>query len=68
MIEILRETTKELHPHDYYINKKSGKMVAFNRAPEYNSLEVFEKPHSFSRRYRKFEKRGEVESVNDIAL
>jgi hypothetical protein len=68
MIEILRETTKDLHPHDYYINKKSGKMVAFNSAPEYNSLKVFENPRSFCKRYRKFEKQGEVESMDDIAI
>jgi len=67
MIEILRETTKELLPHDYYINKKSGKMVAFNTAPEYNSLKVFEKPRSFCKRYRKFEKQGEVESMDDYS-
>lgn len=72
MIEILQEKTTGLHPHTYYINKKSGKMVAYKKAlvgleqfsGQENEIEVFTVPKSFSKRYRKFDKLGEVESIN----
>lgn len=58
MIEVLRETTPELLPNIYYVNKKSGKLVAFQ--PVDGEIKVFDEPKSFSKRYRKFEKLGEV--------
>ena len=61
MIEVLRETTPELLPHTYYVNKKSGKLVAFH--PVEGELNVYDIPKSFSKRYRKFEKLGEVTEV-----
>lgn len=61
MIEVLKETTKDLLPHTYYVNKKSGKLVAF--MPVGGELKVFGVPKSFGKRFRKFELIGEVESV-----
>lgn len=61
MIEVLRETTPELQPHTYYVNVKSGKLVAF--MPIGGELKVFDVPKSFGKRFRKFQKIGEVESV-----
>jgi hypothetical protein len=61
MIEVLKETTPELHPHVYYVNKKSGKLVAFQ--PVDGQVKIFDVPKSFGKRYRKFEKIGEVETV-----
>ena len=58
MIEVLRETTPELHPHVYYVNKKSGKLVAFQ--PVNGQVKIFDKAKPFSKRFRKFEKMGEV--------
>ena len=61
MIEVLRETTPELHPHVYYVNKKSGKLVAFQ--PENGQVQIYEVAKSFSKRFRKFEKMGEVSEI-----
>ena len=58
MIEVLRETTPELLPHIYYVNTKSGKLVAFQ--PVDGQVKIFDVAKSFSKRYRKFEKMGEV--------
>ena len=58
MIEVLKETTPELLPHTYYVNKKSGKLIAFH--PVDGELKVYDIPKSFSKRYRKFEKIDEI--------
>lgn len=67
MIEMLRETTGAVGnfaypPHVYYLNKRSGRMVAFH--PVNGELKIYEgKGYSFSKRYRTFEKLGEVEEL-----
>jgi hypothetical protein len=61
MIEVLRETTADLLPHVYYVNKKSGKLVAFQ--PVDGEIKVYGKPLSFSKRFRKFEKMEEIEKI-----
>ena len=58
MIQVLKETTKDLLPHTYYVNKKSGKLVAFQGMDE-KDVKVFTKPLTFGKRYRKFELLGE---------
>ena len=58
MIEVLRETTKDLLPHTYYVHKKSGKLVAFQAVNDV--VKIFDNPKSFSKRFRKFEKMGEI--------
>lgn len=58
MIEVLRETTKDLLPHTYYVHKKSGKMVAFQ--PIDGQVKIFDVAKSFSKRFRKFETMGEI--------
>ena len=62
MIEVLRETTKDLLPHTYYVNKKSGKLVAFQGMDE-KDVKVFTKPLTFGKRYRKFEVLREIEEI-----
>lgn len=74
MIEILQEKTTGLHPHTYYIDKKSGKMVAYKKAltglemftDQENGVEIFNVPKSFSKRYRKFDKLGVIDSIDLI--
>ena len=66
MIEVLKETTPELQPAIYYVNKKSGKLVAFSPASDYNRVDIYEKAKSFSKKFRKFEKLAEVVEVNDF--
>lgn len=61
MIEVLRETTPELHPHVYFVNKKSGKLVAFQ--PVNGQVKIYKNAKAFSKRFRKFEKMGEVTKV-----
>ena len=61
MIDVLRETTADLLPHVYYVNKKSGKLVAFQ--PVDGEVKVYSKPLSFSKRFRKFEKMKEIEQI-----
>ena len=63
MIEVLKEVTGTVgdftyQPHVYYVNKKSGKLVAFQ--PVGGQVQIYEKAKAFSKRYRKFEKLGEV--------
>ena len=62
MIEVLRETTKDLLPHVYYVHKKSGKLVAFQGINE-KDVKVFTKPLTFGKRYRKFEVLREIEAI-----
>ena len=62
-IEVLKETTGTVgdftyEPHTYYVNKKSGKLVAFQ--PVGGQVQVYEKAKAFSKRYRKFEKIDEI--------
>ena len=66
MIEVLKETTGTVggftyQPHVYYVNKKSGKLVAFQ--PVGGHVQIYEKAKAFSKRYRKFEKIGEVSEL-----
>jgi len=61
VIEVLKETTPELLPHTYYVNKKSGKLIAFQ--PVDGELKVYDIPKSFSKRYRKFEKIDEIDEL-----
>ena len=58
---LLRETTKDLLPHVYYVNKKSGKLVAFQ--PVDGQVKIFTKPLTFGKRYRKFEVLREIEEI-----
>ena len=62
MIQVLKETTKDLLPHIYYVHKKSGKLVAFQGMDE-KDVKVFTKPLTFGKRYRKFEVLGEIEEI-----
>lgn len=66
MIEVLREKTGTVdgftyQEHVYYVNKNSGKLVAFQ--PVGGQVKIFEKAKAFSKSRRKFEKLGEVESL-----
>jgi len=68
MLEVLKETTGEdkgwtYQPHIYYVDKKTGKLVAFAAAPNYTQIDRYSKPKKFDKRLRKFEKLGEVENV-----
>lgn len=68
MLEVLKETTGEdkgwtYQPHIYYVDKKTGKLVAFAAAPNYTQIDRYNKPKKFDKRLRKFEKLGEVESI-----
>ena len=62
MIEVLIETTEDLLPHTYYVDKKSGKLVAFQGMDE-KDVKVFTKPLTFGKRYRKFEVLREIEEI-----
>ena len=67
MIEVLKETTGQVadfrYPENiYYVDKKSGKLVAFY--PENSDeLKVFTKPMKFDKRRRSFDLIGNVKSV-----
>ena len=61
MIEVLRETTPELLPHVYYVDKNSGKLIAFQ--PVDGQVKIYNAPKSFSKRYRKFKTMGEVTEI-----
>ena len=68
MIEIFIEKTGKVgefiyQEHKYFLDKKTGKLVAFQPAPEYTEVKVFEKPLTFSKRFRKLKKIGEVENL-----
>lgn len=52
--EVLIETTPDLLPHKYYLNK-AGKLIAFCKAGE-AQIKVFDKPLSFSKSHRTFQK------------
>jgi len=60
MIEVLKEITPELQPHTYYV--EGDKLIAFH--PVDGERIVYSRPlKHFSKRYRKFEKLGKVESL-----
>ena len=61
MIEVLVETTPDLLPHTYYVNKMSGKLMAFLSVDD--KYTVYEKPLSFSKRYRTFKKIDEMSKL-----
>jgi len=68
MLEVLKEVTGEdsgffYQEHIYYVDKKTGKLVAFAAAPNYTQIDRYSKPKKFDKRLRKFEKLGEVENV-----
>ena len=50
----LKEITPDLLPHTYLVDEQKGKMYAYRRQD--GIINVFSKPLSFSKRYRKFEK------------
>ena len=50
----LKEITPDLLPHTYLVDEGKGKMYAYRRSD--GVINVFSKPLSFSKRYRKFEK------------
>jgi hypothetical protein len=51
---ILKEITPDLLPHTYLVDEQKGKMYAYRKST--GEINVFSKPLSFSKRYRKFEK------------
>ena len=53
-MKTLKEITPDLLPHTYLVDEGKGKMYAYRR--EDGVINVFSKPLSFSKRYRKFEK------------
>ena len=55
MIESLLETTSGLQPHTYLVDTSKDKILAYRRAAD-GHIDVFSKPMSFSKRYRKFKK------------
>ena len=60
MIEVLKEITPELQPHTYYV--QGDKLVAFT--PVDGERVVYSTPlKHFSKRFRKFEKLGKVETL-----
>lgn len=54
-IEILKEVTEGLHQSHYYVTQNRTKLVAYYPEDRKDEFVVFEKPKSFSTRYRKFE-------------
>lgn len=68
MIEVFKETTGQVgdftyQPHHYYVEKKTGKLVAFKAAPDYDNLVEFSKPLKFDKRRRTFET---IAKVNEL--
>jgi len=55
VVEILKETTVGFKPHTYYLNA-AGKCVGYATSGEASSVKIFNKPLSFSKSYRKFNK------------
>jgi hypothetical protein len=60
MIEQLKEITGTVdgfrYPENmYYVNKKSGKLVAYYPEGKPDAFVIYEKPKKFDKRYRKFE-------------
>jgi len=53
-LQCLTETTEDLQPHTYLVDADKGKMYAYRRAA--GGIDVFSKPMTFSKRYRKFKK------------
>ncbi len=53
-LETLQETTEGLHPHTYLVDNTKGKMYAYRR--EDGEINVFSKPLTFGKKYRKFNK------------
>ena len=68
MIEVLKETTGQVgdftyQPHHYFVEKKTGKLVAFKAAPDYDNLVKFSKPLKFDKRRRTFETIAKVDTL-----
>jgi hypothetical protein len=54
-IEILKEVTEGLHQSHYYVTNNRTKLVAFYPEDRKDEFKIFNKPKSFSTRYRQFE-------------
>lgn len=54
-IEILKEVTEGFKQNHYYVTKNRTKLVAFYPEDDKDAFVIYEKPMSFSTRYRKFE-------------
>jgi len=53
-LQCLTETTEDLLPHTYLVDEKRGKMLAYRKSS--GEIDVFSKPLSFGKKYRKFKK------------
>ena len=53
-LECLLETTEDLLPHTYLVDSDAGKMLAYRKST--GEVQVFSKPMSFGKKYRKFRK------------
>ena len=63
-LECLLETTEDLRSHTYLIDKDAGKMLAYRK--DTGELQVFSKPLSFGKKYRKFKKVVDKELLDAI--
>jgi hypothetical protein len=52
-VKTLKETTEDLLAHTYLVDVKRGKMYAYRK--DSGEIQVFSKPLTFDKRYRKFE-------------
>lgn len=63
MIDVLQETTDWDTPnHIYYVNKKTGKLVAYIKEGQ-DKVEELQAPLSFSKSHRRFKKLGTVDGL-----
>jgi len=53
-MDCLLETTEDLLPHTYLVDEKRGKMLAYRKST--GEIDVFSKPMTFGKKYRKFKK------------
>jgi len=51
-LKTLKEQTVGLRAHTYLVDEKRGKMMAYRR--DSGEIDVFSKPLSFGKKYRKF--------------
>ena len=54
VVEVLKEKTIGFKPHTYQLNE-AGKCVAYSKADD-DEVVIFNKPLSFSKSWRKFDK------------
>jgi hypothetical protein len=62
----LQETTSDLRPHTYLVDEDKGKMLAYRK--DSGEIDVFSKPMTFSKRYRKFKKVVDNELVQSYTV